>query len=81
MISTEQAKELLGAEFPDWGSFTFSPIPGGLTNQNLLIETDSGEKYVARLPGKDTGLFGINRQTEHAISRVCLLYTSPSPRD
>ena len=70
MISTEQAKELLGAEFPDWGSFTFSPIPGGLTNQNLLIETDSGEKYVARLPGKDTGLFGINRQTEHAISRV-----------
>ena len=70
MISTEQARGLLGAEFPGWGTFALSPIPGGLTNLNLLIETDSGEKFVARLPGKDTNLFGINRQTEHAISCV-----------
>jgi aminoglycoside phosphotransferase (APT) family kinase protein len=70
MISTEQAEELLSAEFPGWGTFTLNPIPGGLTNLNLLIETGSGEKFVARLPGKDTDLFGINRQTEHAISRV-----------
>ncbi len=70
MISMEQARELLGAEFPGWGSFTFSPIPGGLTNQNLLVKTGSGEKFVARLPGKDTEMFGINRQTEYAISRV-----------
>ncbi|MDP6794029.1 MAG: phosphotransferase [Verrucomicrobiota bacterium] len=70
MISTEQVRELLGAEFPDWGAFALSPIPGGLTNKNLLIETGGGEKFVARLPGKDTDLFGINRHTEHAISRV-----------
>ena len=70
MISTQLARELLGAEFPGWGSFTFSPIPGGLTNQNLLVETTGGEKFVARLPGKDTEMFGINRQTEYAISRV-----------
>ncbi|SVB64502.1 uncharacterized protein METZ01_LOCUS217356, partial [marine metagenome] len=70
MISTELARELLGAEFPDWGSITLSPISGGLTNQNLLVETGSGEKFVARLPGKDTEMFGINRQTEYAISRV-----------
>ncbi|MBT5312039.1 MAG: phosphotransferase family protein [Verrucomicrobia bacterium] len=70
MISTEQAKELLSAGFPGWGTFTLNPIPGGLTNLNLLIETGRGEKFVARLPGKDTDLFGINRQTEHAISRV-----------
>ncbi len=70
MISTEQAKELLSAGFPDWGTFTLNPIRGGLTNLNLLIKTGSGEKFVARLPGKDTELFGINRQTEHAISRV-----------
>ena len=70
MISTEQAKEMLSTEFPGWGSFTLNPIPGGLTNQNLLIETGSGEKYVARLPGKDTELFGINRLTEYAISRL-----------
>ena len=70
MISTELARELLGAEFPDWGSITLSPISGGLTNQNLLVKTGSGEKFVARLPGKDTEMFGINRQTEYAISRV-----------
>ena len=70
MISKEKARELLGAEFPGWGAFAISPIPGGLTNLNLLIETVSGEKFVARLPGKDTNLFGINRQTEHAISCV-----------
>jgi len=70
MISTEQARELLEAEFPDWGVFTVNPIPGGLTNQNLLIETGYSEKFVARLPGKDTDLFGIDRQTEYAISRV-----------
>ena len=37
MISKEQAKELLNAEFPGWETFTLSPIPGGLTNLNLLI--------------------------------------------
>ena len=70
MISTEQAKELLKAEFSNWGAFAVSPIPGGLTNQNLLIETANGEKFVVRLPGKDTDLFGIDRKNEHAISRV-----------
>ena len=70
MISKEKARELLGAEFPGWGAFAISPIPGGLTNLNLLIETVSGEKFVARLPGKDTNLFGIDRQTEYAISCV-----------
>ena len=70
MISTQLARELLSAEFPGWGSFTLSPIPGGLTNQNLLVETASGERFVARLPGKDTELFGIDRHTEHAIARV-----------
>ncbi|MEE2946743.1 MAG: choline/ethanolamine kinase family protein [Verrucomicrobiota bacterium] len=70
MISKEQASELLEVEFPGWGAFAVSPIPGGLTNQNLLIETGGGEKFVVRLPGKDTDLFGIDRQTEHAISRV-----------
>ena len=70
MISKEQAIELFEVEFPGWGTFSVSPIPGGLTNQNLLIETGGGEKFVARLPGKDTDLFGIDRQTEHEISRV-----------
>ena len=70
MISIEQARKILDAEFPNWGTYQLSPISGGLTNQNLLIETDEGEKFVARLPGKDTDMFGIDRKTEHAISRA-----------
>ena len=70
MISKEQAREILDAEFPSWGTYQLNPISGGLTNQNLLIETDEGEKFVARLPGKDTDKFGIDRKTEHAISRA-----------
>ena len=70
MISEDQAREILDAEFPSWGTYQLSPISGGLTNQNLLIVTDEGEKFVARLPGKDTDMFGIDRKTEHAISRA-----------
>jgi len=70
MVSIEQARELLNKEFSFWGSFSLSPISGGLTNQNLLIETSSGEKFVARLPGENTELFGIDRQREYEISRA-----------
>lgn len=70
MISIDQARKILDDEFPNWGTYQLSPILGGLTNQNLLIETDEGEKFVARLPGKDTDMFGIDRKTEHAISRA-----------
>ena len=61
MISIDQARKILDAEFPSWGTYHLNPISGGLTNQNLLIETDEGEKFVARLPGKDTDMFGIDR--------------------
>ena len=70
MISIEHTTELLNKEFPSWGRFSLSPISGGLTNQNLLIENSSGEKFVARLPGENTELFGIDRQREYEISRV-----------
>ena len=43
MISKQQAREILDAEFPSWGTYQLSPISGGLTNQNLLIETDEGD--------------------------------------
>lgn len=70
MISTEQAREILVAEFPEWSPVSLSQLSGGITNRNLLIETSQGEKFVARLPGQDTELLGINREHEHAVSRV-----------
>ena len=70
MLSIEQARTLLEREFPSWDPFSLSPISGGLTNQNLLIETSLGDKFVARLPGENTELFGIDRQREYEISRV-----------
>ena len=67
MISIEQITELLNKEFPSWGQFSLSSISGGLTNQNLLTENSSGEKFVARLPDENTELFGIDRQREYEI--------------
>ena len=70
MIPTDLARDLLAKELSSFGTFSLSQIPGGLTNKNLLIETASGKKFVARLPGDNTELFGIDRKREHEISRV-----------
>ena len=70
MVSIELAEILIKKEFSSWGAFSMSLIPGGLTNQNLLIETSIGEKFVARLPGDNTDVFGIDRQREYEVSRV-----------
>ena len=70
MIPTELARDLLAKELSSFGAFSLSQIPGGLTNKNLLIETASGKKFVARLPGDNTELFGIDRKREYEISRV-----------
>ena len=40
-----------------------SPLSGGLTNENYLVETD-GERYVMRLPGQSTELLSIDRENE-----------------
>ena len=42
-----------------------SPVPldGGITNHNYRVRFPTGE-YVVRLPGKDTGLLGIDRRAE-----------------
>ena len=70
MVSIELAEILIKKEFSSWGAFSMSLIPGGLTNQNLLIETSIGEKFVARLPGDNTDVYGIDRQREYEVSRV-----------
>ncbi|HKW08275.1 MAG TPA: choline/ethanolamine kinase family protein [Candidatus Dormibacteraeota bacterium] len=40
-----------------------SPLSGGLTNENFLVEAD-GQKYVMRLPGRSTELLSIDRANE-----------------
>jgi thiamine kinase-like enzyme len=40
-----------------------SPLSGGLTNENYLVEVE-GERYVMRLPGQSTELLSIDRENE-----------------
>jgi len=40
-----------------------SPLSGGLTNENYLVEVD-GQRYVMRLPGQSTDLLSIDRANE-----------------
>jgi thiamine kinase-like enzyme len=42
---------------------SISPLSGGLTNENYLVEVD-GAKYVMRLPGQSTELLSIDRENE-----------------
>ena len=39
------------------------PLEGGITNRNYLV-TMGGNRYVVRVPGKDTSLLGIDRGAE-----------------
>ena len=39
------------------------PLEGGITNRNYLVVL-GGNRYVIRVPGKDTSLLGINRDAE-----------------
>jgi thiamine kinase-like enzyme len=40
-----------------------TPLTGGITNRNYLV-TLGGNRYVIRVPGKDTSLLGIDRNAE-----------------
>ncbi len=45
------------------------PLGGGITNHNFKVAT-GGETFVLRIGGKDTELLGIERNVEHAASRM-----------
>jgi thiamine kinase-like enzyme len=45
------------------------PLGGGITNRNFKV-TVGGEAFVLRIGGKDTELLGIDRDAEHAASRI-----------
>jgi thiamine kinase-like enzyme len=44
------------------------PLRGGVSNRNLLVNF-GGTDYVVRLPGKDTELLGIDRESERLATR------------
>jgi thiamine kinase-like enzyme len=45
------------------------PLEGGITNRNFLI-TVAGESFVARLPGEDTDVLGIDREHERRATEI-----------
>ncbi|HET9198896.1 MAG TPA: choline kinase family protein [Solirubrobacterales bacterium] len=45
------------------------PLEGGITNRNYRVRF-AGEDLVVRLPGKDTGLLGIDRDAEKAAGEL-----------
>ena len=45
------------------------PLEGGITNRNYRVRF-AGEDLVVRLPGKDTGLLGIDRAAEKAAGEL-----------
>ena len=49
------------------GARTVTPLSGGLTNHNFLVESDAGA-YVVRISDPDTGLLAIDRDNEHVNS-------------
>ena len=51
------------------GELTLTPLSGGLTNRNYLVEAAGlPVRYVLRLPGEDSHLLGISRELEHEAS-------------
>jgi thiamine kinase-like enzyme len=46
-----------------------APLEGGITNRNYRASF-GGREYVIRIPGKDTGLLGIDREAEAIANRA-----------
>ncbi len=63
------------ARIPGWtgARIVTSTLGGGITNLNYRVDVD-GESFVVRIPGKDSGLLGIDRRREYA----CTLAASQS---
>ena len=64
---------------PGWSGRprTVTPLEGGITNRNYRVDLD-GESFVARAPGQDTDLLGIDRDHEmEAAQRAADLEIGP----
>lgn len=59
--------EALLARVPGWAdrARVVADLEGGITNRNVLVEVD-GERFVLRVPGRETALLGVDRAVERA---------------
>ena len=62
---SDDAVEAIARSVPGWasGELGIEPLEGGITNRNFVV-TRAGERFVLRVPGKDTELLGIDRANE-----------------
>jgi thiamine kinase-like enzyme len=67
----DPALEGVVRRLPGWdpGAVRVSPLPGGITNRNLLVEL-AGERYVVRLSSPETLLLGIDREAERQAAEA-----------
>jgi thiamine kinase-like enzyme len=62
---TDDAVWAIARSVPGWaqGDLDIVPLEGGITNRNFVV-TRGGERFVLRVPGRDTELLGIDRANE-----------------
>jgi thiamine kinase-like enzyme len=62
---TDDAVWAIARSVPGWthGDLDIVPLEGGITNRNFVVTRD-GERFVLRVPGRDTELLGIDRANE-----------------
>ena len=62
---SDDAVWAIARSVPGWasGDLEIEPLEGGITNRNFVVTRD-GERFVLRVPGRDTELLGIDRANE-----------------
>jgi thiamine kinase-like enzyme len=62
---SDDAVWAIARSVPGWerGDLDIVPLEGGITNRNFVV-TRGGERFVLRVPGRDTELLGIDRGNE-----------------
>jgi hypothetical protein len=63
-----KAEAIVDQLWPGAGA-AVEPLGGGITNHNFRV-TLGGEAFVLRIGGRDTELLGIDREHEHAASKM-----------
>ncbi|MDP9184969.1 MAG: choline kinase family protein [Actinomycetota bacterium] len=62
---SDDAVLAIARSVPGWesGDLDIEPLEGGITNRNFIV-TREAERFVLRVPGRDTELLGIDRANE-----------------
>jgi len=70
MTDPELEVRTLASAVPGWSGadLTLTPLEGGITNRNYRVDV-GGEAFVIRVPGAETALLGIDRESEYQAAR------------